>query len=306
MESTLRGVFMLISKGEKIFHKVNIFLLLVLSLTVIYPFVNIFAISFNEGKDAMMGGIYLWPRKFSLDAYKMIFTEANLVHSAFVSVLRTVLGTFLGLASTAVVAYVLSNKELLFRRTIIFLYVFTMYFSGGIIPEYLLIKQLGMYNNLSVYVIPGLVTAMNVMMMRQFFEELPQALLESARIDGASEWVILRKIVIPMAAPALATIALFIAVGHWTSWFDTYFYTKNDVKLSTLQGVLVKILMEAQAQQMGASQTNMQDLMQNKSKPTAEVIKMATITITTVPILLVYPFAQKYFVGGITMGAVKE
>lgn len=297
---------MLISKGEKLFQRINVVVLLLLSLIVIYPFINIFAISLNDGKDAMMGGIYLWPRKFSISAYKMIFSESNLVHSAYISVLRTVIGTFLGIASTAVVAYVLSNKELLFRRTILFLYVFTMYFSGGIIPEYLLIKQLGMYNNLSVYIVPGLVTAMNVMMMRQFFEELPHAILESARIDGASEWKILAKVVIPMATPALATIALFIAVGHWTSWFDTYFYTNNDMKLSTLQGVLVKILMEAQAQQMSASQANLKDIMQNNTRPTAEVLKMATIAITTVPILLVYPFVQKYFVGGITMGAVKE
>lgn len=297
---------MLISKGEKLFQRINVVVLLLLSLIVIYPFINIFAISLNDGKDAMMGGIYLWPRKFSISAYKMIFSESNLVHSAYISVLRTVIGTFLGIASTAVVAYVLSNKELLFRRTILFLYVFTMYFSGGIIPEYLLIKQLGMYNNLSVYIVPGLVTAMNVMMMRQFFEELPHAILESARIDGASEWKILAKVVIPMATPALATISLFIAVGHWTSWFDTYFYTNNDMKLSTLQGVLVKILMEAQAQQMSASQANLKDIMQNNTRPTAEVLKMATIAITTVPILLVYPFVQKYFVGGITMGAVKE
>jgi len=297
---------MLISKGEKLFQRINVVVLLLLSLIVIYPFINIFAISLNDGKDAMMGGIYLWPRKFSISAYKMIFSESNLIHSAYISVLRTVIGTFLGIASTAVVAYVLSNKELLFRRTILFLYVFTMYFSGGIIPEYLLIKQLGMYNNLSVYIVPGLVTAMNVMMMRQFFEELPHAILESARIDGASEWKILAKVVIPMATPALATIALFIAVGHWTSWFDTYFYTNNDMKLSTLQGVLVKILMEAQAQQMSASQANLKDIMQNNTRPTAEVLKMATIAITTVPILLVYPFVQKYFVGGITMGAVKE
>lgn len=295
---------MLISKGERIFQKLNLVFLLLMSLTVIYPFINIFAISLNEGRDAMMGGIYLWPRKFSLEAYKLIFNESNLVHSAYISVLRTVIGTFTGLASTAVVAYVLAKRDLLFRRTIIFLYIVTMYFSGGIVPEYLLIRQLGLFDNFAVYIVPGLVTAMNVMMMRQFFEELPQALLESARIDGASEQRILLQIVMPIATPVLATIALFIAVGHWTSWFDTYFYTRNDFKLSTLQGVLVKILMEAQAQQMGAS--NLKDIMQNPNRPTPEVIKMATITITTVPILMVYPFIQKYFVGGITIGAVKE
>jgi putative aldouronate transport system permease protein len=297
---------MLISRGERVFHKINVVFLLVLSLTVIYPFVNIFAISLNDGRDAMMGGIYLWPRKFSLIAYRTIFSEANLVHSAYISVLRTVIGTLSGLACTAVVAYVLSKKDLVCRRTIIFLYVVTMYVSGGIVPEYLLIRQLGMYNNFSVYVVPGLVTAMNVMMMRQFFEELPQSLLESARIDGASELRVLIQIVMPMATPVLATIALFIAVGHWTYWFDTYFYTKNDHKLSTLQGVLVKILMQAQAQQMGADTSSLQEFIKNEKKATPEVIKMATITITTVPILIVYPFLQKYFVGGITLGAVKE
>lgn len=297
---------MIAARGEKLFQTINITVLAIFSLFVIYPFVNIFAISFNDGKDAMMGGIYLWPRKFSLEAYKLIFGEADLLHSAFISILRTVLGTLLGIISTAIVAYVLAKKDLILRRVILFLYVFTMYVNGGIIPEYLLIRQLGMYNNLSVYIVPGLVTAMNVMMMRQFFEELPPSLLESARIDGARELHIMWRIVMPMAAPALATIALFIAVGHWTSWYDTYFFTKNDQKLSTLQGVLVKILMEAQAQYMGADAAGLRDIMQNQNKPTPEVIKMATITITTVPILLVYPFLQKYFVGGITLGAVKE
>lgn len=297
---------MLISRGEKTFHVLNAIILLLLSFTVIYPFINIFAISFNDGQDAMIKGIYLWPREFSVAAYELIFKEPLLAHSAYISVLRTVLGTIVNLASTAVIAYVLSNRQLLFRRTFIFLYVFTMYFNGGIIPEFLLIRSLGLYDNFAVYILPGLVAAMPIMIMRQFFEDLPQALLESARIDGASEIRILMRIVIPMAAPVMATVALMYAVGHWTSWNDTYFYTKNDGKLATLQGILVKILMESQAQSMSSNYSALMDSMRGENKPTSEVIKMATIVVTTVPVLCVYPFLQKYFVSGMTMGAVKE
>lgn len=279
--------------------------MILLSLSVIYPFLNILAISFNDGQDAMTKGIYLWPREFSVAAYKLIFQDPNLSRSALISILRTTIGTVVNVASTAVVAYVLSNKQLMLRRTFIMLYVFTMYFSGGIIPEFLLIRSLGMYDQFAVYIVPGLVAAMPIMIMRQFFEEQPQALLESARIDGASEWRVLLHVVVPMAAPVMATVALMYAVGHWTAWEDTYFYTRNDGKLATLQGILVKILMESQAQHMTSDYSSLMESMRG-DKPTPEVVKMATIVVTTVPVLCVYPFLQKYFVSGMTLGAVKE
>lgn len=294
---------MRISKGERLFHAINNLFLLGIAFLAAFPFWNILVVSFNEGRDAMRGSIYFWPRQFSMEAYVAIFNESSLVHATYISILRTVLGTVLGLACTAVLAYLLSNRELIFRRAILFIFIFTMYFSGGLIPEFMLIKELHLYNNFLVYIIPGAIGVWNVMVMRQFFEELPPSLAESARIDGASELRTLRSIILPMSTPVLATIALMIGVHQWTTWFDTYMFTSGSKELATLQGVLVNILMETQIQSMDPVQASR--LEQSGAILTPEVIKMATITITTIPIVMVYPFLQKYFVGGLTVGAVK-
>ncbi|CAI6051496.1 carbohydrate ABC transporter permease [Cohnella sp. JJ-181] len=294
---------MRITKGERLFYAVNGTLLLLIGFLAAYPFWNIFVVSFNEGRDAMRGTIYFWPRKFSIEAYRAIFNESSLLHSTYISIARTLLGTVVGVVCTAILAYLLSNRELIFRRGILFFFIITMYFSGGLIPEFMLIRDLHLYNNFLVYIIPGAIGVWNVMVMRQFFEDLPPSLAESARIDGASELRTLRSIILPMSTPVLATIALMIGVAQWTTWFDTYMYTTGSQELSTLQGVLVKILMETQIQSTDPTQAAR--LEQSGSILTPEVIKMATITITTVPIVMIYPFLQKYFVGGLTVGAVK-
>ncbi len=285
------------------FYAINGFILLLIGFLAVFPFWNIFVVSFNEGRDAMRGSIYFWPRKFSIEAYRAIFNESNLLHSTYVSIARTLLGTIVGVVCTAILAYLLSNRELIFRRGILFFFIITMYFSGGLIPEFMLIRDLHLYNHFLVYIIPGAVGVWNVMVMRQFFEELPPSLAESARIDGATELRTLRSIILPMSTPVLATIALMIGVAQWTTWFDTYMYTSGSTELSTLQGVLVKILMETQIQSTDPAQASR--LEQSGSILTPEVIKMATITITTVPIVMIYPFLQRYFVGGLTVGAVK-
>jgi len=294
---------MRVTSGERLFYIVNGFILLLIGFLAAFPFWNIFVVSFNEGRDAMRGSIYFWPRKFSLEAYRAIFNENNLMHSTYISIARTLLGTVVGVVCTAILAYLLSNRELVFRRWILFFFIITMYFSGGLIPEFMLIRDLHLYNNFLVYIIPGAIGVWNVMVMRQFFEDLPPSLAESARIDGASELRTLRSIILPMSTPVLATIALMIGVAQWTTWFDTYMYTSGSQELSTLQGVLVKILMETQIQSTDPTQAAR--LEQSGAILTPEVIKMATITITTVPIVLIYPFLQKYFVGGLTVGAVK-
>ncbi|SFB03297.1 putative aldouronate transport system permease protein [Cohnella sp. OV330] len=285
------------------FYAVNGIILLLIGFLAAFPFWNIFVVSFNEGRDAMRGSIYFWPRKFSLEAYRAIFNENNLMHSTYISIARTLLGTVVGVICTAILAYLLSNRELIFRRGILFFFIITMYFSGGLIPEFMLIRDLHLYNHFLVYIIPGAVGVWNVMVMRQFFEDLPPSLAESARIDGASELRTLRSIILPMSTPVLATIALMVGVAQWTTWFDTYMYTSGSQELSTLQGVLVKILMETQIQSTDPTQAAR--LEQSGAILTPEVIKMATITITTVPIVMIYPFLQKYFVGGLTVGAVK-
>ncbi|SDC27260.1 putative aldouronate transport system permease protein [Paenibacillus sp. UNCCL117] len=295
---------MRVTPGERLFYLLNHVFLLFIGFLAAFPFWNIFVVSFNEGRDAMQGSIYFWPRKFSLEAYIAIFNESSLMHATYISIARTVSGTLLGLIGSAILAYLLSNRELVFRRGILFFFIFTMYFSGGLIPEFMLIKNLHLYNNFLVYIIPGAISVWNVMVMRQFFEELPPSLAESARIDGASELSTLKNIILPMSTPVLATIALMIGVAQWTTWFDTYMFTSGSKDLATLQGVLVNILMETQIQSTDPMQAAR--LEQAGSILTPEIIKMATITITTVPIIMIYPFLQKYFVGGLTVGAVKE
>lgn len=291
------------TRGERLFYVFNNLFLLMIGFLAAFPFWNIFVVSFNDGRDAMRGSIYFWPRKFSLEAYGAIFNESNLVHATYISISRTLLGTLVGLICTAILAYLLSNRDLIFRRAILFFFIFTMYFSGGLIPEFMLIKNLHLYNNFLVYIIPSAISVWNVMVMRQFFEDLPASLAESARIDGASELRTLRSIILPMSTPVLATIALMIGVQQWTTWFDTYMFTSGSQDLATLQGVLVKILMETQIQSTDPAQAARME--QAGTVLTPEVIKMATITITTVPIILIYPFLQRYFVGGLTVGAVK-
>ena len=295
---------MIISRGEKIFGWVIYTVLTIFGILVLYPFINIVAISLNDGLDALRGGIYLWPRQFSLAAYEQVFSRRGLLNAAFVSVARTVVGTITGLAFTAVLAYLLSKRDLVCRRGIIFLFVFTMYFSGGMIPNFILIRQLGLMNNFGVYIIPMLMGVWNIMVMRAYFEELPQSLKDSARVDGANEFTVLIKIILPISTPVLATIALFIAVGQWNAWFDTFVYTSGS-RLSTLQNELVRILTEQQALIM-AGGTDVRDLADRAQRVTPQTIQMATIVITTVPIVVVYPFLQKYFVRGIMVGAVKE
>ncbi|NQX59953.1 carbohydrate ABC transporter permease [Paenibacillus qinlingensis] len=294
---------MKITLGERLFYVCNYVFLLLIAFLAAFPFWNILVVSLNEGRDAMRGSIYFWPRKFSLEAYAAIFNESSLMHATYISIARTVLGTLLGLISTAILAYLLANRELIFRRAFLFFFIFTMYFSGGLIPEFMLFKNLHLYNNFLVYIIPGAISVWNVMVMRQFFEDLPPSLAESARIDGASELKTLRSIILPMSTPVLATIALMIGVAQWTTWFDTFMFTSGSKELATLQGVLVNILMETQIQSTDPAQAAR--LEQSGSILTPEIIKMATITITTIPIVMVYPFLQKYFVGGLTVGAVK-
>ncbi|MCL2361625.1 MAG: carbohydrate ABC transporter permease [Defluviitaleaceae bacterium] len=296
---------MIIGRGEKIFLWVIYIVVTIFSLTILYPFINIIAISLNDGVDALRGGIYLWPRRFSLAAYEQVFSRRGLLNAAGMSIARTMVGTIAGLAFTAVLAYLLSKRDLVFRRGIIFLFVFTMYFSGGMIPDFILIRQLGLMNSFGVYIIPALLGVWNVMIMRQFFEELPQSLKDSARVDGANELTVLLRIVLPISKPVLATIALFIAVWQWNAWYDTFIYTSG-ARLSTLQNELVRILTEQQALVMAAPGGDMRDLAERAQRATPQTIQMATIVITTIPIVLIYPFLQKYFVKGIMVGAVKE
>ena len=268
-----------------------------LIIITLYPFLNVLAISFNDPIDTMRNINMVIPRQFTLSNYVYIFEENNLIAPLLLSVLRTVLGAGLGVICTAMLAYVLSRKDFYFNKVFTLLFVVTMYVSGGLIPEYLLLmRTLGLGNNFLVYIIPGLIWVYNVILVRSFIEGLPIALQEAARVDGANDFIIWGKIILPLCKPVLATVGLFMAVGQWNSFMDTYLYAKE---LPTLQYVLYQIMETATIK----IDPHAAEQMTNAVSPLS--VRMAITIVATVPILIVYPFLQKYFVGGMTVGAVK-
>lgn len=269
-----------------------------LIIITLYPFLNVLAISFNDPIDTMRNINMVIPRQFTLSNYVYIFEENNLIAPLLLSVLRTVLGAGLGVICTAMLAYVLSRKDFYFNKVFTLLFVVTMYVSGGLIPEYLLLmRTLGLGNNFLVYIIPGLIWVYNVILVRSFIEGLPIALQEAARVDGANDFIIWAKIVLPLCKPVLATVALFYAVGQWNSFMDTYLYAKE---LPTLQYVLYEIMEKATVK----IDPHAAEQLRNAVSPLS--VRMAVTIVATVPIIIVYPFLQKYFVGGMTVGAVKD
>ena len=269
-----------------------------LIIITLYPFLNVLAISFNDPIDTMRNINMVIPRQFTLSNYVYIFEENNLIAPLLLSVLRMVLGAGLGVICTAMLAYVLSRKDFYFNKVFTLLFVVTMYVSGGLIPEYLLLmRTLGLGNNFLVYIIPGLIWVYNVILVRSFIEGLPIALQEAARVDGANDFIIWGKIILPLCKPVLATVGLFMAVGQWNSFMDTYLYAKE---LPTLQYVLYQIMETATIK----IDPHAAEQMTNAVSPLS--VRMAITIVATVPILIVYPFLQKYFVGGMTVGAVKD
>ena len=286
------------------FDWILVLFMILVCIVTLYPFLHVLALSFNDATDAVRGGIHIIPRELTFDNYIHIFTNNSSLIRAFTnSILRTVVGTVAGVLACAVCAYVLSRKHFVFRKSISALLVITMYVSGGLIPWFLLIRNLGLMNNFAVYIIPSLISAFNVIVIRSFMEGLPDALEESAKIDGANDFTVFVKIILPLCIPVIATVALFIAVGQWNSWFDTYLFARNNTNLTTLQFELMKILENAN---ITISQVNPQTAqnLANRISPTS--IRMAITIVATLPILFVYPFVQKYFVTGLTIGAVKS
>lgn len=280
------------------------FLLSVLLIVTFYPFWNIFVLSLNEASDSLRGGLMLWPRVFSMASYRAVFTNEELLSSVKVTVLRTVIGVPLNLFCVSTLAYALSRRDLPGRRFFNLLFVFTMYFSGGLIPSYMVIKSLGLLDNFLVYLLPGLYNVFWMILVRTYMEGIPQSLTDAAVIDGANDFQVFFQVILPSCVPVLATIALFSAIGHWNAWYDSYIYTDKP-SLRTLSSVLVRILnqyqtgaMLTQAQQMAATA--------KKIPVSSESIRMATTMVVTIPIVLVYPLVQKYFIKGILIGSVKE
>lgn len=285
------------------FDVVNGIIMVIVAIIMIYPFWNTIAVSFNDAQDSLRGGISLWPRIFSTYSYQQILSSKLMGTAAINSVLRTVLSTVLGVFFSALIAYVLSRKELIGRKFITVYFLVTMYISAGLIPTYFLIKSLGLLNSFWVYIFPGMISVYNVIVIKSFIQALPDSLSEAAIVDGAGHFRTFIQIIIPCCKPALATIALWCAVGAWNSWFDTFLYNSSDDSLTTLQYEMMRLLSSASNQGRQQSLSDGSNILANTVTPTS--MRAAVTVVASVPILIIYPFLQKYFVKGVTLGAVK-
>jgi len=287
-----------------IFTTLNTTFLLALAALMIYPLLNTLAISLDDGNDAVRGGIGIWPRVFSLQNYNVVFNMTTIYQAFFMSVLKTVVVVATNLVFTSMLAYVLSRKEFIFRRSITLIFVLTMYFDAGLIPNYLLIRDLGMLNSFQAYWVPTIISAFNLIVLRTYMKSIPDEIIESARIDGAGEFRTWWQIVMPLCKPTLAVVGLFVAVGSWNSWLDTLLYNSGDPALSTLQYELQKLL--ASSMNAGMNSVAATGSAASGAQVTTPIALRSAITmVAAVPILCVYPFLQKHFVSGLTIGSVK-
>ncbi|MBS4178436.1 carbohydrate ABC transporter permease [Bacillus sp. FJAT-49731] len=286
---------------------ITIYILLsILAFATFYPFWNALVISFNSGIDTMKGGITFWPREFSLDNYKVVFQDSRILNGFFISVSRTVVGTFLAVMCTAIFAYGMSRKELIGRNYYMIFCVVTMFFSGGLIPTFILIRELHLFNTFWVMVIPGLISVWNMIIFRTFFQALPSGLEEQAKIDGCGYWGTFFRIVLPLSGPVIATLSLFTAVYHWNDWFSPSIYI-SDQGLLPIQTMLQQILSSnIMTEQMAQADSAAAGRMAAMKSVSTKSLSMATMMVATIPIICVYPFVQKYFVKGVLVGSLKE
>ena len=294
-------------KRDRVFPIVNTIILILLCFITLYPVLNTVAYSFNDGLDAVKGGIGLWPRVWSLDSYDSLVKDPAIYQAFWISFSKTILTTALNLFWTGMLAYALSRREYVLRKFITLVLVFTMYINAGLIPNYLLIsKTLGLKNTYWVYIIPSMFSCFNMIVIRTYIGGLPDALVESAKIDGAGDLRAYFQIILPLCLPVMATVALFVAVGAWNSWFDTYLYNGSKKDLYSMQYLLKMKLATTQNQASNAAAATAEALAaQQKSKTTPITVRAAITVVSAVPILVVYPFLQKYFVTGMALGSVK-
>jgi putative aldouronate transport system permease protein len=293
------------SKGDLVMDTVILFIMALVIIVTLFPFLNVLATAFNKSSDSIKGGIGIFPRVPTLDNFKELGRYPLLFQGALISFLRTLIGTVASLFSTCMLAYVLSRRDFIFRRFFTAVFLFTMYIDSGIIPSFMVIRAFGLNNTFWVYIIPGIISAYNLILVRSFIDQLPYSLQESAFLDGANDLTMFFRIVMPLCPPVIATVGLFYAVGQWNSWFDTYLFAPFNEQITTLQYELMKILQQSQAQSGGANLGQAARIAQaNTISPLS--IRMAVTVITVAPIIIVYPFVQKYFVTGLTLGAVKS
>lgn len=293
--------------GEKAFKVLNTILLIGLGISTLYPIFYMLVLSLNEGMDSMKGGIWLFPRQFTMFNYQFVLNNPLMRDAYVISIGRTVTGTAISILVTALAAYGLSFRTLPYKKILMTFIIIPMVFNGGLIPYYLQLRNLGLLNKFWVYVIPGAFVIFNMFVMRKFFMDLPDSLKESAYIDGANHMQILFRIILPLSLPMLAALSLFTAVGHWNDWFSGAFFVDN-LRLIPIQTYLQRILSadslsvltgnNAMVQEAAARQVQFKTM-------TVTSVKMAAVMCGTLPILCVYPFLQKYFVKGMLVGSIK-
>lgn len=291
------------SNGKKMkktwFDYVNYIVLGLFALICLYPMIYVLACSLNSGTDYIKGGIYLWPRDVTFENFLLVLNDPRLWRSYGVTILRTVFGTVLALLYTSIVGYAMSRTNLRGRNIFYKIFIFTMFFSGGTVPYYLIIITLGLFDNFLVYIIPSLFSVYNMLVFSNFFRGIPEEIRESALMDGASEFKIFTSIILPLSTPVVSTVALWIAVGHWNSFYDTMLYTSSD-RLWTLQYYLMKVIKES------SIPTNVGGLpsdILNRISP--ETVSFAAIIISVIPILIIYPLIFKMLTKGVVVGSLK-
>lgn len=288
-------------RRKDVFQYVNGLLLLMFSATIILPFMHLLTISLSSWEVAIRGGLHLWPQNLTLMNYKSVVESSFIWIGYGNTILRTVAGTAIQLLITAFGAFVLSKKYFPHRTFWTLIIIFTMFFSGGLIPSYLLIKSLHLFDSYAVMILPSLVSAYNLVLMRNYFSSLPVELEESCMIDGAGKFTIFFRIILPVSMPILATVGLWLAVGHWNAWFDVLLYIRDTNKY-VLQIVLRRIILEGTQQMLDLNPSMMNE---NTASVSPDGLKAAAIFVATIPILCVYPYIQKYFVKGIMIGSLK-
>lgn len=282
--------------GENVFNIFNYFILTFFCILTLYPFIHVASVAFSTSSEAIRPGLHLYPRQIDFSSFAEVFKSGEIWHAYLITIFRTIVGTFLSVLFTGLGAYAISKKYLPLRRSIMGIILFAMYFSGGLIPSYLVIRGLGLMNTLWAMILPNLVWGFNIIVMKNFFQAIPESLEESAKIDGASDFTVFFKLIVPLSTPVIATIAMWMAIFHWNAYLDNLIYI-NDRSLYVLQRMIRNLIIDSNMMGM--------ESLQNASTLSSESLKASTILVSTLPILMVYPFVQKYFIKGVMLGSVK-
>lgn len=290
------------SLSDRIFNICNITFMLILIVLTLYPFWYSIIGSFNTGTDYARGGVYLWTRDFTLSNYKALFSDNALIKAFGVTISRTIIGTVTHVLFTSMFAYAFSRPNLKLKNAYATIGLMSMYLSGGLIPYFILLNSLGLYNSFLVYIIPALFSFWNVILFRSYFAELPDALIESAKIDGAGEYRIFFTMILPLSKPVMAAIALFTAVGHWNAYYDSMVYTLGS-ELQTVQLYILKLIQSTEAALLLANMST--STTAGQGAVTTTTLQLAAMVAASLPIIVIYPFVQKFFIKGMLIGSVK-